>query len=93
MSKVKLIGFSLLLLAAVTAVAAENEMSPSTADVPMAIVHQVRYKFPDTIDGIAVQHVFVIQNKGQAPLIIENVRTSCGCTTALTAEDACLIQA
>jgi hypothetical protein len=38
-------------------------------------VPESRYTFPTVLDGTEVTHDFVIQNKGDAELVIEKVRT------------------
>lgn len=48
---------------------------PQAASQPSAFVPQPRYKFAPVIDGQSVAHDFIIQNKGNAPLIIERVKT------------------
>ena len=37
--------------------------------------------------GGAVEHKFVFKNKGNAPLIVQNVKASCGCTTPAWTKD------
>ncbi len=53
---------------------------------PKISVNQTQYDFGEVIAGIAVGHTFVITNTGDQPLVISNVRTSCGCTTAALAK-------
>jgi hypothetical protein len=48
---------------------------PQAAPQPSAFVPQPRYEFAPVIDGQSVAHDFIIQNKGNAPLIIERVKT------------------
>jgi hypothetical protein len=38
------------------------------------------YEFGNVVEGDTVQHTFKFVNKGEFPLIINNVQTSCGCT-------------
>lgn len=42
---------------------------------PSIFVPEPRYEFAPIVDGKVVTHDFVIQNKGDAPLIIERVKT------------------
>lgn len=42
---------------------------------PSAFFPEDRYKFNAVIDGAEVIHDFIIQNKGNAPLIINDVKT------------------
>ncbi|MBW2407247.1 MAG: DUF1573 domain-containing protein [Deltaproteobacteria bacterium] len=49
--------------------------SKQTTPSPSAFVPENRYTFPTVIDGTEVTHDFIIQNKGDAPLVIEKVKT------------------
>lgn len=42
---------------------------------PSAYIPNNRYTFAPVLDGTEITHDFVIQNKGDAPLVIEKVRT------------------
>ena len=53
-----------------------------TAGVPKAVVTDNAYTFNEVIEGEVITHDYLIENKGNAPLKITDVRTSCGCTTA-----------
>jgi len=44
------------------------------------------YNFGEVLEGIAVVHTFVLQNLGDEPLTIGDVRVSCGCTTTSLAK-------
>jgi hypothetical protein len=44
-------------------------------DSPSVFVSEPRYEFAPVVDGREVTHDFIIQNKGDAPLIIERVKT------------------
>lgn len=39
------------------------------------------FEFGDVVNGMIVTKDIVVENKGSAPLVIEDVITSCGCTT------------
>jgi hypothetical protein len=41
------------------------------------------HDFGKVNEGNPLKHVFQLHNKGQAPLVVSNVRTSCGCTAAV----------
>jgi hypothetical protein len=41
------------------------------------------YDFGEVLQGTKMTHTFVFQNSGGADLVIERVRSSCGCTAAL----------
>lgn len=50
---------------------------------PRLVVDQVEYNFGSVPQGEKVQHSFTFSNAGDAPLIVQKVRSSCGCTAAL----------
>lgn len=58
-----------------------SEFAPPPA-APEAYVAAPEFKFAPVLDGTVVSHDFIIQNRGKAPLLISNVKTGCGCTTA-----------
>ena len=39
-----------------------------------------KFEFGDIVQGTVVEHVFEFTNTGTAPLILQDVRTTCGCT-------------
>jgi hypothetical protein len=49
---------------------------------PKAVFEEKVFTFEEVLEGEIVTHKFTIRNTGDAPLVIEQVRTSCGCTTA-----------
>lgn len=49
-----------------------SEQTPPSLSV---FVPESRYTFPTVIDGTEVTHDFTLQNKGDAPLVIEKVKT------------------
>ena len=38
------------------------------------------YKFPDTAQGVLLEHDFAFTNTGDAPLIISDYKVACSCT-------------
>ncbi len=48
---------------------------------PRMAVDLARYDFPDTVEGLAVVHTFVVSNMGDQDLVIESAAPSCHCTT------------
>ena len=59
------------------AFAQENEgVTPG----PAITFEEVSFDFGDIHQGDKVQHVFNFDNSGDAPLVITNVQTTCGCT-------------
>ena len=49
---------------------------------PVAFIQDTDYEFSMVLDGSKITHEFVIQNKGDAILKIEKVKTTWGCTAA-----------
>lgn len=47
---------------------------------PEIAVDRPTYDFGSVSQGKKVEHVFIVRNKGNAPLTIKSVRPSCGCT-------------
>jgi len=43
-------------------------------------VEKPEYNFDEIIQGEKVEHTFIFKNIGNAPLIINNVLSTCGCT-------------
>jgi hypothetical protein len=54
--------------------------SPTAAHHPKIAFDASRYDFGKTKEGIKVRHVFKVFNRGDAPLKIDKVMSSCGCT-------------
>ncbi len=50
----------------------EPRLEPS----PSAHFPQTHYQFTSVPEGTEITHDFVIQNRGDAPLVIKNVKTS-----------------
>lgn len=57
--------------------------SPVFAEGPKLIADESAYSFGDVFQGEKVEKVFLFRNGGNAPLLIERVKSSCGCTAAL----------
>jgi rhodanese-related sulfurtransferase len=52
----------------------------AAAAAPQIAVDLATYSFPDTVEGMAVVHTFVLSNVGDQELVIESVEPSCACT-------------
>ena len=65
------------LFVGVASYAAQNDNTPSTdtPKTPSAFLPVDTWEFESVVDGTAVVHEFVIQNKGDAPLNISKVKT------------------
>lgn len=53
----------------------------SSSYAKMAMMEE-EHDFGKIEQGIPISHTFKFENKGDAPLIISNVKTSCGCTAS-----------
>ncbi|MFZ5568994.1 MAG: OS_HP2 family (seleno)protein [Thermodesulfobacteriota bacterium] len=49
---------------------------------PRISVREPRFDFKPVLEGAVIEHEYRIENSGKADLMIQNVHTSCGCTTA-----------
>jgi hypothetical protein len=56
---------------------------PALAATPKLVVEAPDFNFGQVFAGEKVEHTFTFLNQGDAPLEIEQVRSSCGCTAAL----------
>jgi hypothetical protein len=54
---------------------------PADFSPPLLYIAEPVYHWGAILQGETVQHSFIIENKGGAPLRIEKVKASCGCTT------------
>lgn len=60
-------------------------VSPVMA-APNLVVQNPSFDFGEVFQGIQVPHVFTFSNSGDEVLVIDRVRSSCGCTAALISE-------
>ncbi len=49
---------------------------------PRIAVDATNFDFGEVVNGEIATHDFVVRNEGSAPLSVESVITTCGCTTA-----------
>ena len=47
---------------------------------PKIVFSEDRHEFGDIIQGDVIEHVFEFTNSGNAPLVLQDVKTTCGCT-------------
>ena len=68
---------SALCFVGIGAYAAQSDTTASTDSekAPAAFLPVTQWEFESVVDGTAVVHDFVIQNKGDAPLNISKVKT------------------
>jgi hypothetical protein len=53
---------------------------------PRTVFKETTHDFGKVKQGDVVTHEFVFKNEGGAPLVVEKVETTCGCTAALVSE-------
>lgn len=49
---------------------------------PRLAAESERFDFGDVVNGEVLTHDLMVRNEGDAPLVVEAVSTSCGCTRA-----------
>ncbi len=76
----KLTLFSLFAFFGLIAFAQDQKIFEEPADGPKIEFTEVSFDFGDITQGDVVEHVFEFKNTGTQPLILSNVRTTCGCT-------------
>lgn len=69
--------------------------NPVSANKPIDTVNVARiefveeqYNFGEVQEGAIVKHTFRFKNTGKVPLLISNVRSTCGCTVPTWPEEA-----
>jgi hypothetical protein len=50
------------------------------------VVDSATHQFGEIFEGVRVEHAFRFKNAGDEPLLVDRVRSSCGCTAALLSE-------
>lgn len=50
---------------------------------PQIILETDQFDFGDVVNGNVITRDLIVQNEGDAPLIVSEVTTSCGCTQAV----------
>jgi len=72
--------------AVVAAVVLLAAAGPAQSGKPRAVFKALSHDFGQLKQGDVVSHEFVFKNEGGAPLVVEKVETTCGCTAALVSE-------
>jgi hypothetical protein len=82
----KLVLSVIFLFMMVVAPAWANESDKPTAtastSTPAVVVKEPQFQFEPVMEGTVVEHDFILENIGATPLMIQNIKTGCGCTTA-----------
>ena len=42
--------------------------------VPKAVFQSIRFTFEPVLEGDIIKHEFIVENQGNAPLVIKNIR-------------------
>lgn len=58
-----------------------KQQTPPNPNAPKITFKEEVYDFKEVPEGPQVTHEFVFTNTGKEPLVLSNVRASCGCTT------------
>ena len=72
--RICLIGLLMAVLASTTAWIAEKAGAADAQAAPRIVAPEPTYLFSPVVDGTTVEHDFVIENKGDAPLKISKVK-------------------
>jgi len=51
------------------------KIATASPSVPLAVIQDDVHEFSPVVEGTQVVHDFIVQNKGNAPLIVEKVKT------------------
>ena len=63
-----------------SAFAQEAAVFEEPTNGPKIVFSEERHEFGDIIQGEVIEHVFEFTNDGNAPLVLQDVKTTCGCT-------------
>lgn len=63
-----------------------SDINGQDTKAPKIFIEERTWDFGTIKQHSKVTHVFTVQNKGNADLIIERLRTTCGCTAAMISE-------
>ncbi|MCC5943963.1 MAG: DUF1573 domain-containing protein [Bernardetiaceae bacterium] len=72
--------FICFLLSFVLGVQVQAQESTTSADRPFIKFEETEYDFGEIKQGESVTRIFKFENTGAYPLVISQVRTTCGCT-------------
>ena len=60
---------------------ADTEKKTELVEGAKIVFDETEHDFGDQAQGVPVTHEFTFKNEGTEPLVLENVKASCGCTT------------
>lgn len=76
----KLLFTALVLLFSISVMAQQPVTESASQNGPKITFKEAEYNFGEIQQGEKVEHVFTFENSGTEPLILSNVKTTCGCT-------------
>jgi len=62
------------LAASTSAAPSDTAIKASLDKAPKAVFPQTKYEFSPVFEGHEIKHDFVVENTGQAPLVIKSIR-------------------
>jgi len=74
----------LFVFVATLAMNAQNpapQSTPANPNAPKIVFKETEHSFGEVDEGPKVTHEFAFKNTGKEPLVLSNVKASCGCTT------------
>lgn len=77
--KVSFIGLILIFVFPAYSPADKTEYGKIVTEGPRITFNETAYDFGEIITGAEAVHYFVFTNSGESPLVVLNVRASCGC--------------
>ena len=76
----KIIWFLSISLMSFSMMAQDQPVFEEPVNGPKIVFAEANFDFGDIKQGDIVEHIFEFENGGNEPLIISDVRTTCGCT-------------
>ena len=73
--------FVLLLSLAQVSFAEDAADSRSSKTTPAITFKNMEYRFDKVLEGVKIVHTFAFENTGGAPLVIKEIKSTCGCTS------------
>ena len=77
----KHLGLILIVLSAFTLVHSQTHSGEQDPKGPIIKIEPIIFQFDTVEEGTVVEAKFTVYNKGDQPLILNNVKSSCGCLT------------
>jgi hypothetical protein len=71
---------AILFFATIFVLGSAVAQSTESTNGPEITFEESNHDFGDITQGDVVEHIFKFENTGKQPLIISNVKTTCGCT-------------